>query len=89
MNTVHIAYMIAGTDLPIVFNVLIQKNYLSNLIQSPIVHAIVRMGVCQMAQRVAMTSHNIAGRLALFHKNWECITTDPWVKDCIRGYSMQ
>ena len=44
MSILHIAktmILIAGTDLPIVNNILIQKNYLSNLIQLPIVHALV------------------------------------------------
>ena len=56
--------------------------------QSQIVHALSQMGITPMAQRVAMTSSMIAGRLALFQKNWECISNDPWVINCILGYAI-
>ena len=56
--------------------------------QSQIVHALSQMGITPMAQRVTMTSSMIAGRLALFQKNWECISNDPWVINCILGYAI-
>ena len=56
--------------------------------QSQIVHALSQMGITPMAQRVAMTSSMIAGRLALFQKNWKCISNNPWVINCIMGYAI-
>ncbi len=56
---------------------------------SPIVHALQSMGITQMAQRVATNSSLRAGRISLFHRNWKCITQDPWVLNCIMGVSME
>ncbi|KAK6034742.1 reverse transcriptase [Cooperia oncophora] len=30
-----------------------------------------------------------AGRLALFQKNWACISKDPWVREAVQGYKLE
>ena len=44
--------LIKGSDLPIVTLILINKNYLPHLIQSPIIQSLAQMGIQNMAQRV-------------------------------------
>ena len=41
-----------------------------------------------MAQRVAASQSLIAGRLKLFLRNWKAITNDPWVIECVQGYTI-
>ena len=56
--------------------------------KSPIISTICQMGVTHIAQRAALTHRQIAGRLALFTSNWRVITKDPWVLNCIQGYTI-
>ena len=46
------------------------------------------MGIINMAQRTATSHTLIPGRLQLFLPNWKRITADPWVINCIQGYSI-
>ena len=79
---------ILGTDLPIVMCILVQTKYLVNVMKSPIISALLQMGVNHVAQRVALDHMQIAGRLSLFTPNWKVITKDPWVLNCIQGYTI-
>ena len=55
---------------------------------SPIINTLIHMGVTNMTQRVSKTQCLIAGRLSLFTPNWRVITQDPWVLNCIQGYTI-
>jgi len=46
------------------------------------------MGIVPMAQRIASNQTLIAGRLKLLLRNWRVITQDPWVLECVQGYSI-
>ena len=63
-------------------------NYVTNLTSSPIVNTLISMGVTPMAQRVAQNHTCIAGRLSLFTPNWQIITKDQWVLNCVQGYTL-
>ncbi len=77
-----------GTDLPLVFLILSQINYLPTPMQSPIVESLTQMGIVPMAQRVASRQPLIAGRLKLFLNTWRVITNNPWAIDCVQGYTI-
>ena len=80
--------VLIAPDLPIVLCMLLQTEHLSNLMTSQIINTLLHMGVTHMTQTVAQTQHLIAGRLSLFTANWRVITNDPWVLNCIQGYTI-
>ena len=80
---------IKGTELPIVTLMLLNKKYLPNLMQSPVIQNLTQMGITNMAQRVATNHTCIAGRLSYFTPNWKILTKDPWVLNCIQGYTIE
>ena len=80
--------MYVALDLPLVTSMLINTKYVANLLRSPVVNTLISMGVKEMAQRVTQIHTCIAGRLRLFTPNWQVITKDPWVINCVQGYTI-
>ena len=68
---------------------MLKTNYIVNLVESPKINTLQKMGVRTMAQRVAQNHFIIAGRLNLFIQNWEIITKDQWVLNTIQGYTIE
>ena len=67
---------------------LLDKKYLPDLMNSPIISNLTQMGVINMTQRVSTNHSLIAGRLQLFTQNWRVVTQDTWVLKCIEGYTI-
>ena len=80
--------VIMGTKLPIVMSILQSKNYLPNIMHCQVTKSLSQMGIRDVAQRVAANHSQLAGRLHLFTDNWRVISQDPWVIDCIQGYTI-
>ena len=79
---------IKNTDLPIVLSILSCQKYLPDLTQIHVIQSMTQMGITNIAQKIAANHTLIAGRLQLFLTNWRKTTTDPWVINCIQGYSI-
>lgn len=54
----------------------------------PVITNLTQMGVKNMTQRVAANYSLVAGRLHLFTPNWKAISKDPWVMNCVQGYTI-
>ena len=67
---------------------LIGINSLPNYLMSRVVQCLVQLplGVEELTQ--SGTGHSVAGRVAMFAKKWEVITSDHWVLKCVRGYEI-
>ena len=53
-----------------------------------VIKSLFQMGIRDVAQRLAANHSQLAGRLHLFTDNWRVISQDPWVIDCIQGYTI-
>ena len=75
-----------GPDLPLV---LIDINYVANLMRFPVVNTPHQHGCERDGTKSHPIHNNIAGRLRLFTPNWQVITQDPWVMNCfVQGYTI-
>ena len=73
------------SDLPLVYTLLTQQNFL-DLEQSSIVTYLIGKGIVPLAEVRACQDIPLAKRLAYFRQNWEIITTDPWLLQTVSGY---
>jgi hypothetical protein len=46
------------------------------------------LGVKQMATEIALAQIPLAGRLKFFLANWQAMTRDVWVLNCVQGYTI-
>lgn len=56
---------------------------------SPIVSALMELGVKDMNQNPMIQQIPIAGRASLFTGNWKARSSDQWILKCIMGYEIQ
>ena len=58
-----------------------------NIYHSLIIKQLIELGMSPLAQTAAFQNLPLAGRVSHFIKNWEIITQDPWVLNCVKGYT--
>ena len=91
----HLFSMVENTNilyvypnLPLVMSILLKVKYLTNLYHSPIVKQLIELDMTPLAQTAACQNLPLAGQVSHFIKNWEVITQDLWVLNCVNGYTI-
>ena len=75
-------------NLPLVMSILLKEKYLTNLSHSLIIKQLIELGMSPLARTAAFQNLPLAGRVSHFIKNWEIITQDPWVLNCVKDYTI-